>query len=174
MKPTYALAGALALACFATPARAESALEFAAAEASRSHAAQIITPVRPPARHRRFALSIMIAETRESRLLEVAERYIGSHRFTPFRRPWCADAIGAWLHQAGYSSTGDGRAISYAHYGRATTPHIGAIAVMPHHVGVVVGFSKDRGPILVSGNHRHRVGVGVYSAHRIIAYREPV
>lgn len=139
-------------------ARAETALEWAAAEASRAHS---------------FGHRLMVAETGESRLLNVAKRYIGSRRFTPLPRAWCADAVGAWLHQAGYSSTGDGRAISYARYGRATSAHVGAIAVLPHHVGVVAGFDR-RGLILVSGNHNHRVGVGVYSARRILAFREPV
>ncbi len=39
-----------------------------------------------------------------------AERYIGSRRFTPYARAWCADALNAWLRQAGYRGTGDGRA----------------------------------------------------------------
>lgn len=108
-----------------------------------------------------------------TQLLAVAEPYNGSRRFTARARAWCADAMNFWLAKAGYHGTGDGRAISFARYGRPSGPKVGAIAVLRHHVGIVVGYSA-RGPVLLSGNHGHRVGVGVYSARRIIAYREPV
>jgi len=108
-----------------------------------------------------------------SQLVMVAQQYVGSRRFTRYARAWCADAMNAWLARAGYRGTGDGRAISFARYGRATGPRVGSIAVMRHHVGIVVGYGS-RGPILLSGNHARRVGIGEYSAHRIIAYREPV
>ena len=81
--------------------------------------------------------------------------------------------MNVWLARAGYRGTDDGRAISFARYGRPSGPQIGSIAVMRHHVGIVIGHAS-RGPVLLSGNHGHRVGIGVYSARRIIAYREPV
>lgn len=56
---------------------------------------------------------------------------------------------------------------------RCIGTRIGSIAVLRHHVGIVVGRTA-RGPVLLSGNHSRRVGVGVYSARRILAYREPV
>ena len=125
---------------------------------------------------RRNGFALAAAETivrgQSTALIAVAERYIGSRRFTARARAWCADAMNAWLAKAGYSGTGDGRAISFARYGRPSAPKIGAIAVMRHHVGVVVGRSS-RGIVLLSGNHGRRVGVGVYSARRILAYREP-
>ncbi len=177
----HALAGALALACLslAAPAHAQSALEFAASGmGARVETAQIVVPLRARSRHRARPSRTMLAAPLDirtpSQLVTIAQRYIGSRRFTSHARAWCADALNVWLRQAGYRGTGDGRAISFARYGRAAGgPRIGSIAVMRHHVGIVVGRTA-RGPVLLSGNHARRVGVGVYSAHRILAYREPV
>jgi uncharacterized protein (TIGR02594 family) len=108
-----------------------------------------------------------------SPLVHVAKRYLGSGNFTGLHAPWCAAAMRVWLAKAGYHAPRSNRAIDFAHYGHATHPRIGAVAVMRHHVGIVVGFSP-RGPILLSGNHSHRVGIGAYSARRIIAYRSPI
>lgn len=173
-----AIVSALALVCLAAPAHAESALEWAIAEGARSHDAQLVVPLRTRARERRRPARTMLAGPIDIRtapqLLAVAQRYIGSRRFTAHARAWCADALNAWLRQAGYRGTGDGRAISFARYGRpAGGPRIGSIAVLRHHVGIVIGRTA-RGPVLLSGNHGHRVGVGVYSGRRVLAYREPV
>lgn len=156
----------IAALCVASPAvHAESALEFAAAGMGQPVRKDSLTT-----QQRRFARRVIQSE---SQLVAVAQRYIGSRRFTPYARAWCADALNAWLRQAGYRGTGDGRAISFARYGRPSGPRIGAIAVMRHHVGIVVGRDA-RGIVLLSGNHARRVGIGVYASHRIIAFREPV
>ncbi len=121
-------------------------------------------------------------------LLTVERAYLGRGNFTGFREAWCADALRAWLRQSGHSIAGtDHRAISFALYGRATSPHVGALAVLRHHVGIVAGFvscasgrrTPERAPdkcrvVLLSGNHGRRVGLGAYSARRIIAFREPI
>jgi len=165
--------------CAASPAHAQSALEFAAAGmGARVETAQIVVPLRTKGRLRLRPARTMLAAPLDirtpSHLVAVAQRYIGARRFTAHARAWCADALNVWLRQAGYRGTGDGRAISFARYGRAAGgPRIGSIAVLRHHVGIVVGRTA-RGPVLLSGNHARRVGVGVYSAHRILAYREPV
>lgn len=152
--------------CAASPAvHAQSALEYAAAGMGRETA-----PVVRTGKRQRVGAPLDIRTP--TQLVAVAQRYIGSRRFTPYARAWCADALNAWLRQAGYRGTGDGRAISFARYGRPSGPQIGAIAVMRHHVGIVVGRTP-RGVVLLSGNHARRVGVGVYASHRIIAYREP-
>jgi hypothetical protein len=72
---------------------------------------------------------------------------------------------------------GPNLARDWAQYGRATVPRPGAIGVMNGHVGVV---KEIRGNlvILVSGNHtgksgNRKVGIGSYSMHRFIAFREP-
>lgn len=104
----------------------------------------------------------------------MARSYLGRGNFTGFREAWCADAVRAWLRQSGHSTAGtDHRAISFARYGRRTSPHVGAIAVLRHHVGIVAGFERGR-VVLLSGNHRKRVGIGVYPARKILAFREPI
>ncbi|MGO8738061.1 hypothetical protein [Rhodoblastus sp.] len=107
-------------------------------------------------------------------LLNVARRDLGRGNFTGFREAWCADALRAWLRRSGYSLAGtDHRAISFARYGRPTSPHLGAIAVLRHHGGIVAGFTRGR-IVLLSGNHGRRVALGAYPARRIIAFRNPV
>lgn len=109
-----------------------------------------------------------------SQLIGVARRYLGRGNFTGYREAWCADALRAWLRQSGHSLAGtDHRAISFARYGRPSGPHVGAVAVLRHHVGIVAGLTR-RGVILLSGNHSHRVAYGVYPLRRIVAFREPV
>jgi hypothetical protein len=56
-----------------------------------------------------------------------------------------------------------------------TNPEPGAVAIITRkkqiaHVGVVVGFSKEGNPIIRSGNHNGRVGVGMYPASSVLAY----
>lgn len=138
------------------------------------HRLTIVLPGEGPVGHSPDRLSVQAigAPLELHPLLHVASRYIGSPRFTRWQRAWCADALNAWLAQAGLPTSGSGRAIDFAHYGRPTTPHVGAIAVMPHHVGIVVGRNA-RGIVLLSGNHSHRVGVGTYADHLIVTFREP-
>lgn len=109
-----------------------------------------------------------------SRLLAVAKRFLGARNFTGHRGiPWCAAAVGSWLRQAGYASLRSFRAIDYLHYGYPTSAHTGALAVLRHHVGIVVEVTA-RGVLLLSGNHGHRVAYGTYPLSRILAFREPV
>jgi hypothetical protein len=113
------------------------------------------------------------ASLRSTPLLAAASRFLGGGNFTHFRGPWCAEAVGRWLSIAGYRRLRSLRAIDYARYGRRSGPRPGALAVMRHHVGIVVGVSR-RGVLLLSGNHRHRVGLGVYPRRRIVAFRQPI
>jgi uncharacterized protein (TIGR02594 family) len=60
---------------------------------------------------------------------------------------------------------------------RLSGPAIGAIAVITRHggghVGIVESVEPDGNPVIVSGNHGNRVGVGVYPKSRVLAYVEP-
>ncbi len=106
--------------------------------------------------------------------LAVARAYLGRGNFTGFHEAWCADALRVWLRQSGHSIAGtDHRAISFARYGRPTSPHVGAIGVERHHVGLIAAVRGDR-VILLSANHAGKVALGVYPLRRIIAFREPV
>jgi uncharacterized protein (TIGR02594 family) len=89
---------------------------------------------------------------------------------------WCADFMNQTLHRAGYKGTGSRTAKSFLALPR-TTARVGAIAVMGRrgggHVGIVSGFDASGNPVIVSGNHNHRVREATYSGKRIIAYVSP-
>jgi hypothetical protein len=105
-------------------------------------------------------------------LLSVAKGYLGHRRFAGMPRAWCAASPRKFLREGGYSVTGtDNRAISFARYGRPTSPHVGAVAVLRHHVGIVAGFTRS-GVVLLSGNHGRGAAYGLYAARKIVAFRE--
>lgn len=88
-------------------------------------------------------------------------------------RLWCAD----FLNKITGGGTGSRQARSYIHYGsRASEGCIGCIAVLSRgrggHVGIVTGWDGPN-PIIISGNHGHRVGEGVYPRRRLVALRTP-
>ncbi len=114
------------------------------------------------------------------RYLLVAEmrKYLGTNP-TKWRSVWCAVYMNMILRKLGYKGTGSASARSFTDYGkRIHGPKVGAIAVLSRgrdggHVGVVQGVDRHGNPIIVSGNHGHRVGVGTYPRSRVIAYVVP-
>lgn len=108
-----------------------------------------------------------------------ARRYIGPGNPTSRRTLWCARFMNMVLERAGYKGTGSDMASSFARYGhRISGPRVGAIAVMSRgrrggHVGVVSGIDASGNPIIISGNHGHRVAEATYSRGRIYAYVMP-
>ena len=112
-----------------------------------------------------------------SNVVAEARRYIGGNP-TGRSRLWCARFMNMVLKRSGHQGTGSDMASSFAHYGhRISGPRVGAIAVMGRrgggHVGVVSGIDKRGNPIIVSGNHGHRVAESVYPRGRIYAYVMP-
>jgi uncharacterized protein (TIGR02594 family) len=112
-----------------------------------------------------------------SNVVAEARRYIGGNP-TGRGRLWCARFMNMVLQHSGLHGTGSDMARSFASYGqRISGPQIGAIAVMGRrgggHVGVVSGIDASGNPIVVSGNHGHRVAESVYSRSRIYAYVMP-
>lgn len=84
---------------------------------------------------------------------------------------WCADFMNK-ITGAGNDRT----AVSYVNKGRkAEHGCTNCVAVTSrrggHHVGVVKGYDDSGNPILISGNHGHKVGIGKYSKNKVIAYR---
>lgn len=62
---------------------------------------------------------------------------------------------------------------NWAHEGRATSPHPGAVAVWPHHVVKIVGGTDGRGRWLVADNHGRGGGHAYYRSLRgVIAIRQ--
>ena len=109
-------------------------------------------------------------------LVALAMRYDGKNP-TGWSHNWCAHYLDMVLEEAGYPSGGN-LARGYASYGQPTPARVGAIAVMPNHVGVVA-FVGDDYVILISGNHGgssgHRtVGLGRYAMSRITTFRMPL
>lgn len=113
-----------------------------------------------------------------SKIVTEAKRWIGANP-TGRDRLWCARFMNFVLQRVGYRGTGSDMASSFASYGHwVWGPRVGAIAVMTRgnnggHVGVVSGIDRNGNPIIVSGNHNRRVGVGVYPRERIYAYVVP-
>lgn len=109
-------------------------------------------------------------------LVALAMSYDGKNP-TGWSHNWCAHYLNMILQEAGYPSGGN-LARAYASYGQPTPARVGAIAVMPNHVGVVA-FVGDDYVILVSGNHGgssgHRtVGLGRYAMNRVMTFRMPL
>jgi hypothetical protein len=98
-----------------------------------------------------------------------AGRYLGTNP-TGWRRVWC----GRFLRMIVPRDPGPAfdAARSWARYGSAAHgPVPGAIGVMPHHVGIVLGRCADGRVLMRSGNHNRTVGDGCYAARRFIAFR---
>ena len=111
-------------------------------------------------------------------LVSEARKYLGTNP-TARRRLWCATFMNFVLAKAGYTGTNSDAAKSFAYYGRRISePKVGAIAVLTRgkrggHVGVVSGVDTHGNPIIISGNHGHRVGEATYPRARVIAYVMP-
>jgi uncharacterized protein (TIGR02594 family) len=111
-------------------------------------------------------------------LVTEARKYIGTNP-TARKKLWCATFMNFVLARTGYVGTGSDAAKSFASYGRRISePKIGAIAVLTRgkrggHVGIVTGLDANGNPIIISGNHGHRVGEATYPRARVIAYVMP-
>jgi uncharacterized protein (TIGR02594 family) len=187
----------LAMVALATPASARSHHHGAGRHARAHHSRHHIRHTRHHYHGRHFArLSRRDAGAEQARAQALAEagvspasgfgssnvvaearRYIGGNP-TGRGRLWCARFMNMVLQHSGFHGTGSDMARSFASYGqRLSGPQIGAIAVMGRrgggHVGVVSGIDASGNPIVVSGNHRHRVAESVYPRARIYAYVMP-
>ena len=82
--------------------------------------------------------------------------------------PWC----GCWMrHVQGVVDKTFNLAVEWAHWGRPTQPHVGAIVVWRHHVGVITGGSPGNW-VVTSGNDGHAVRSRHRSLAGAIAFRE--
>jgi uncharacterized protein (TIGR02594 family) len=113
-----------------------------------------------------------------SPLVAVARRYMGTNP-TGRSRLWCARFMNFVLKRTGHKGTGSDMARSFVSYGkRVHGPQVGSIAVLSRgrgggHVGIVTGVDKRGNPIIISGNHGRKVGVGAYPRSRVLAYVKP-
>jgi hypothetical protein len=122
-----------------------------------------------------FAFVLTFTPTHAGNLLGIAKRDAGENP-TGWSHNWCAHWLDRTLRRAGKAGGGN-LARAYASYGQPTPARVGAIAVMPRHVGIVTAVGKGFVTV-ISGNHSgksgHRtVGYGNYRMNRIIAFRMP-
>jgi uncharacterized protein (TIGR02594 family) len=117
------------------------------------------------------------ASAGDTDVVREARRWLGGNP-TRRNRLWCAAFMNFVLERTGRRGSGSDLARSFASYGRRVSgPQIGAIAVMTRkgggHVGVVSGIDAVGNPIIISGNHGHRVAEAVYPGRRVYAYVMP-
>jgi uncharacterized protein (TIGR02594 family) len=109
-------------------------------------------------------------------LVELARAQIGNGAIYGRQKLWCARFVNWLLEHAGYRSTGSDAAKSFLHFPH-TSARVGAIAVLWRkgggHVGIVSGFDHAGNPVLISGNHGHRVYEATYPRSRVLAYVVP-
>src|SRR5262249_33538949 len=110
-------------------------------------------------------------------LVMLAQSQLGNGAVYGRATLWCGRFMNWTLTHAGYKGTGSDMAKSFLSLPH-TTPHVGAIAVFSRggrygHVGIVSGFDEQGNPIVISGNHGHRVARGVYPRQRVLAYVTP-
>jgi uncharacterized protein (TIGR02594 family) len=107
-----------------------------------------------------------------ARAVELAKQYLGGNP-TDHLTLWCADFVNFIEHKMGRPGTDSREAKSFLHYGHAVSdPKFGDIVVLNRSGGGHVGYflaGASRGPLIISGNHGHRVGIGVYPASRVLA-----
>jgi uncharacterized protein (TIGR02594 family) len=110
-------------------------------------------------------------------LVMLAQSQVGNGAVYGRRSLWCGRFMNWALTHSGYRGTGSDMAKSFLRLPH-TAPRVGAIAVMNRggrsgHVGIVAGFDTRGNPLIISGNHGHRVGLSVYPRRRVIAYVSP-
>lgn len=81
--------------------------------------------------------------------------YASAGRYSAGPRPkrWC----GWWMRTQLGGGPKFNVAWNWRHYGRPTSPQIGAVVVWRHHVGMIVGQTSDGRWIVRSGNDSNRV-----------------
>lgn len=93
--------------------------------------------------------------------------------------PWCSSFTNWVLREAGITGTNSAAARSFASWGKAVRPCLGAIVVMSRganpahgHVGFFLD-ARDGVLFLLGGNQNDRVSIAQYGASRVLGYRWP-
>src|SRR5262249_34827671 len=109
-------------------------------------------------------------------LVKLARAQIGKGAIYGRQELWCARFVNWLLEHAGYRGTGSDAAKSFLRFPH-TSARVGAIVVLTRkgggHVGIVSGFDRAGNPVLISGNHGHRVYEARYPRSRVLAYVVP-
>jgi hypothetical protein len=159
---------ALALFSIATSARAQlDSDRFAVAAMSASDVTRA-KRCAPPFGCRRAPVQKAASFGSFGDLAARAGAYLGGNP-TGWARVWCGKFMRMIVPQDPGPAFNVAR--NWSRYGKPSSPAPGAIGVLPHHVGVVLGRCADGRIHLRSGNHNRRVGDGCYAASRFIAFR---
>jgi uncharacterized protein (TIGR02594 family) len=122
------------------------------------------------------ALEALASASTGNSLIAEARKYLGTNP-TGRASLWCGAFLDMVLRRTGHRA-GSNLARDYIKYGtRIAGPEVGAIVVFARqgggHVGIVTGIDSNGNPIVISGNHNHRVAVATYPAKRALAYVMP-
>ncbi len=111
-------------------------------------------------------------EDRGLALLAKARHYLGTNP-TGWRNLWCAKFIAMLAPDLAKRVDNPNWARDWAVLPKAK-PKPGVIVVLKRgnggHIGILARFDRRGNPVIISGNHGHRVAEGVYSKSRVIAY----
>lgn len=120
-----------------------------------------------------FQFSGMTGGFAGTSMIATAQSYAGRNP-TGRSRQWCGEFMALVARQSGGRvPEGYAKASNWAKLPR-TTERVGAVAVMPHHVGIVTGQCENGGVKILSGNFgRAKVGEGCISRGRIMAFVQP-
>jgi uncharacterized protein (TIGR02594 family) len=111
-------------------------------------------------------------------LLAKAESHLGTNP-TGWARLWCARFIAVIAPDLANRLQAMGGnpnwARDYARLpGAKRSGQVGDLVVLKRgkggHIGIVKGFNANGDPIVISGNHGKKVGEGIYSKTRVLAY----
>lgn len=170
---TRIFAGALLCAFLATPALARPVYRDV------GNSMVVATGEDEPSFIERAWSHVSSTPQRTASVLREAAKYMGGNP-TGRRSLWCADFANMVLKRTGHRAVASRRARDLIHAGRRISrPVPGAIVILRRggrgsgHVGFVQGVDRNGNPIVISGNHGHRVGVGVYSRSKVLAYVMP-
>lgn len=124
----------------------------------------------PPAIIAKIETTVLLPQ---SDLLRRARRYLGTNP-TGRAHLWCARFMAMIAPELAKRVRNPNLARDWAVLPKSP-PAVGAIVVLARgpkggHIGVVSGFDHKGNPRVVSGNHGHRVGEGVYPKRRVLAY----
>lgn len=122
--------------------------------------------------HRHRAAAVVQVASGSSDVVSAARAEVGKGAVYGRSNLWCARFMNWVLERSGYHGTGSDLAWSFASLPQ-TYMHVGAIAVMRHHVGVVSGVTASGDPIIISGNNGHRVRETVYPRSRVATFVVP-
>jgi uncharacterized protein (TIGR02594 family) len=122
------------------------------------------------------AMEALASASAGNSLIAEARKYLGTNP-TGRATLWCGAFLDMVLRRTGHRGGGN-LARGYIKYGtRIAGPEVGAIVVFARqgggHVGIVTGIDSNGNPIVISGNHNHRVAVATYPAKRALAYVMP-